>query len=152
MMKRVGTISGMKNNMKHSFLPTLSVLFAVTIITTGCASQKPVLYAQGNTSPQGGDQAIAACMDQAKAAGLDYSKGNVGRRAVENGAVGAAGGAVGGAIYGNAGRGAAAGAAGAVTAGLVRGMFHPSSGPAPAYRAYVNRCLRDRGYDPVGWQ
>lgn len=117
----------------------------------GCANQKPVLYARGGGMPSGGNQAVAACTDQARAAGLDYAKGRIGRNAVENGAVGGAGGAVAGAIYGNAARGAAAGAAGGVAAGLVRDMFHHDSGPAPAYRAYVNRCLRDRGYQPIGW-
>lgn len=129
------------------------VLFAVlaVLMLAGCASQKPVLYARGGGQPAGGAQAVSACTAQAKAAGVDYSKGRIGRGAVENGAVGGAGGAVAGAIYGSAARGAAAGAAGGVAAGLVRDMFHHDSGPAPAYRAYVNRCLRDRGYQPVGW-
>lgn len=126
---------------------------APVLLLAGCANQKPVLYAQGG-SPAGGDQAISACMDQARAAGLDYSKGHgqTARKTVERGAVGGAGGAVGGAIYGDAARGAAAGAAGSVAAGLVSDMFHRDSSPAPAYRSYVDRCLRDRGYRPVGWQ
>ncbi|HET7313489.1 hypothetical protein [Salinisphaera sp.] len=127
------------------------MLVVAALGLAGCASQKPVLYARGGGTPPGGEQAIATCTNLAQAAGLDYSKGRIGRRAVENGAVGGAGGAVAGAIYGNAARGAAAGAAGGIAAGLVRGLFHHDSGPAPAYRAYVNRCLRDRGYSPVGW-
>lgn len=117
----------------------------------GCANQKPVLYS-GNGQNPAGDQAVDACIAQAKSAGLSYKRGsNVGRNAVENGAVGGAGGAVAGAIYGNAARGAAAGAAGGVAAGLVRGLFNHDSNPSPVYRNYVNRCLRDRGYDPIGW-
>ncbi|AWN15656.1 hypothetical protein SALB1_1453 [Salinisphaera sp. LB1] len=118
---------------------------------SGCASHKPVLYAHGGGMPPGGERAVAACTQQAHNAGLDYSKGHIGRSAVENGAVGGAGGAAAGAIYGNAARGAAAGAAGGVAAGLVRDIFHHDGGPAPAYRAYVDRCLRERGYQPVGW-
>ncbi len=26
------------------------------------------------------------------------------------------------------------------------------SGPDAAYRAYVNRCLREFGYEPIGWR
>ncbi|MGB7756830.1 MAG: hypothetical protein WBL23_12275, partial [Salinisphaera sp.] len=78
----------------------LIALAVVVFALTGCANQKPVLYARGGGMPSGGDQAVAACTDQAHAAGLDYSKGHIGRSAVENGAVGGAGGAVAGAIYG----------------------------------------------------
>ncbi|RJS93309.1 hypothetical protein D3260_08495 [Salinisphaera sp. Q1T1-3] len=128
---------------------------ATLALLGGCAAQKPVLYAPNDAHPPGGEAAVEACQNQARAAGLDYSKGRVGataRGAVKDGAVGGAGGAVAGAIYGNAARGAAAGAAGGVAAGLVRGLFAGhDSGPAPAYKAYVNRCLRSRGYDPVGW-
>ncbi|KEZ77794.1 membrane protein [Salinisphaera hydrothermalis] len=128
-----------------------ALIVAAVLGLAGCASQKPVLYSRGGGMPPGGHQAVSDCTQQAKAAGLDYSKGRIGRNAVENGAVGGAGGAVAGAIYGNAATGAAAGAAGGVAAGLVRDMFHHDNGPAPAYRAYVNRCLRDRGYQPIGW-
>jgi hypothetical protein len=24
--------------------------------------------------------------------------------------------------------------------------------PAPVYRAYVNRCLAEQGYEPIGWE
>lgn len=130
--------------------PRVLIVMAVLGLV-GCASQKPVLYARGGGMPPGGDQAVSVCTQQAKASGLDYSKGRIGRNAVENGAAGGAGGAVAGAIYGNAAKGAAAGAAGGVATGLVRDIFHHDSGPAPAYRAYVNRCLRDRGYQPIGW-
>lgn len=141
--------------MSRARLSAVAGLLVGLCLLGGCASQKPVLYSSTSAQPPGGDQAVAACTQRAQQAGLDYHKGRIGgtaRGAVENGAVGAAGGAVGGAIYGSAARGAAAGAAGGVAAGLVRSLFssHDDS-PAPAYRAYVNRCLRDRGYDPVGW-
>ena len=46
--------------------------------------------------------------------------------------------------------GAAAGAAGAA-AGAVRGGFDAAD-PNPTYRRFVERCLRERGYDVIGWQ
>lgn len=119
----------------------------------GCASQRPVLYPNSTLSARGeatADQAIDVCMRRAEAAGLDYAKGNTVRRTAESGAIGGAGGAVAGAIYGSAGRGAAAGAAGGATAGLIRSLFDRND-PAPVYRAYVNRCLAEQGYEPIGW-
>ncbi|MES1924268.1 glycine zipper family protein [Salinisphaera sp. T31B1] len=126
---------------------------ALVLVLAGCASQKPVLYPNATLNQRGqaaGDQAIQGCMHRAQAAGLDYSKGGTVRRTAESGAVGGAGGAVAGAIYGSVGRGAAAGAAGGATAGLIRSLFARND-PAPVYRSYVNRCLAEQGYEPIGW-
>jgi uncharacterized membrane protein len=67
---------------------------------------------------------------------------------------GAAIGAAGGAVVGNAGEGAAVGAATGATAGLLSGLFGAfrSPGPNPVYASFVEQCLRERGYDPIGWQ
>lgn len=125
----------------------------LVLMLGGCATEKPVLYARGGGTPPDGRAAIAQCQDQARAAGLRYHQGRVGTQTAENAAVGGAAGAAGGAIYGDAGRGAAVGAAGGVAAGLVRDLFHHGQGgPAPAYRHYVDQCLHERGYHPVGWQ
>jgi predicted house-cleaning NTP pyrophosphatase (Maf/HAM1 superfamily) len=40
--------------------------------------------------------------------------------------------------------------AGAAT-GLVRGIYN-SFQPSTVYKAFVKRCLRDKGYDPIGWE
>lgn len=128
-----------------------TITLAAALVLAGCAHQKPVLYSANDQSPAG-QQAIDTCSARAKAARVGYARGsNTGRNAVENGAVGGAGGAAAGAIYGNAARGAAAGAAGGVAAGLVRGLFHRDSRPSPVYKNYVNRCLREQGFKPVGW-
>lgn len=133
---------------------TVILIVGGLLVLAGCANQRPVLYPNSTLQQHGeaaGDQAVEACMQRARASGLDYSDGRVVRRTAESGAVGGAGGAVGGAIYGNAGRGAVAGAAGGATAGLIRGLFDRGD-PAPVYRAFVNRCLAEQGYSPVGWQ
>jgi hypothetical protein len=31
-------------------------------------------------------------------------------------------------------------------------IFSGGGGPSPAYRNFVDHCLRERGYDPVGWE
>jgi hypothetical protein len=78
----------------------------------------------------------------------------VGERAVVGGGIGAATGAVGGAIAGNPGEGAAIGAASGATAGVLSGLFDSwhSQEVDPVYANFVDRCLRERGYDPIGWK
>lgn len=128
----------------------------VTALLLGaCAGNQPVLY----TSPAGGDPnagaaAAAECGRLAEQAGATRYGGQVGQTATDtarNAAAGAAAGAVGGAIAGNVAQGAGIGAAGAAAATLVQRIFAPPA-PNPAYRAYVERCLRDKGYETVGWK
>jgi hypothetical protein len=45
---------------------------------------------------------------------------------------------------------AAAGAAAGAAVGLIRGGVRASE-PSDTLKRYVNRCLRERGYDVVGW-
>jgi OmpA family protein len=68
-----------------------------------------------------------------------------------SGAIGGATGAVIGAIVGSPGTGAAIGAAGSATSALLHGAFS-SRDLDPIERGYVDRCLREQGYDPMGWR
>jgi hypothetical protein len=105
------------------------------------------------------EQDIADC--EARAQEYVKTGGQGGARAAEaarntgvGAAVGAASGAVGGAIGGNVGQGAAVGAASGATAGLLGTMFgwmFQRSQPDPVYANFVDKCLRDKGYDPIGW-
>ncbi|MDH5426881.1 MAG: glycine zipper family protein [Nitrospirota bacterium] len=131
----------------------LMLIFGLIV---GCAGPQPVLYPNAHLQEVGKDLAeedVAACEELAE----DYvSKSNAGEkvatRTVAGGAIGAAGGAVGGAIAGNVGIGAAIGAAVGATQGFLQGLFGASrSEPSPAYRNFVNRCLKERGYEPMGW-
>lgn len=63
---------------------------------------------------------------------------------------GAVGGAVGGAISGNVGGGIATGAASGAAVGLFYGLFQASE-PSATYKSFVNECLSEKGYKPVGW-
>ncbi len=65
--------------------------------------------------------------------------------------VGAATGAAVGAVYGGAGRGAAAGAAAGVVGSTASGMFRKRE-PSPTFMNFVNRCLHEKGYEPIGWE
>ena len=125
----------------------------------GCASgPKPILYPNDRLQAVGQAQAeqdIAACRELAADAGASAGSDQT-RRAAGNtaagGAIGGATGAVGGAILGDLGTGAALGAATGATAGLMRSMFSGGGGPSAAYRNFVDHCLRERGYEPVGWE
>lgn len=66
-------------------------------------------------------------------------------------AVGAVGSAVGG---GDPGRGAAVGAATGATGGFLAALLHPfeSRGTDPVFANFVERCLREKGYEPIGWR
>jgi hypothetical protein len=128
----------------------------IGIFFASCAP-KPILYSNQHYKDAGrdaADQAIEACSQMAKDAGATPSRGKTGQVAgstAGGGAVGSAAGAVGGAVVGHAGRGAMVGAASGATAGFLRGLFRRSP-PSQAYKEFVQRCLKERGYDPVGWE
>ena len=134
----------------------LACLIGVALLAgiAGCAGSRPVLYPNDHRHAVGrkvAEEDIADCMDRATA---DIGRGRQGEAvgwAATGSASGAAAGAAGGAVVGRAGRWAAIGAAAGAARGFVRGIFR-SREPDATYRSYVNRCLRDLGYDPVGWR
>ncbi|HET6522513.1 MAG TPA: glycine zipper family protein [Geminicoccaceae bacterium] len=134
------------------------MILPVIAALTGCAQPRPILYPNARLDAVGREQAereIAECRQLAEAAGATAGAGTgeaAARGTVGGGALGGATGAVGGAVVGRAGSGAAIGAASGATAGLLRGLFGGGGGPSPAYRQFVDRCLAERGYEPVGWE
>jgi hypothetical protein len=119
----------------------------------GCTSARPVLY-ENETLKEKGRAAAAAAIEQCIAEARAYASSDaaqVVRQTATSGAVGAATGVVIGAIVGRPGTGAAVGAAGAATTALVGGIIG-SFDLDPIERNYVDRCLRERGYDPMGWR
>jgi outer membrane lipoprotein SlyB len=130
-----------------------AITLAVVLLLAGCA-HSPVLYPNAHLKRVGQEQAerdIADCKQMAE----QYVKSNpagtvAGSTAVGAGA-GAAVGAAGGAVRGGAGTGAAVGAATGATGGFLRGLFKASE-PGPVYKNFVDRCLRERGYEPIGWE
>jgi outer membrane lipoprotein SlyB len=130
---------------------------------SACAARRPVLYPNEQYTRAGSaaaERAIDECMGRAdqflasSGPNTEAARGVATETAVGAGA-GAAVGAVGGAITGSAGEGAAVGAATGGTAGLLHGLFRScESGKEsnPTYAAFVDRCLREKGYDPIGWK
>jgi hypothetical protein len=131
---------------------TLVMVLAVE----GCASTRPVLYPNeyfNAVGPEAAERDIASCMELAESAGADSGGSDVGQAAARTAggaAVGAASGAVGGAVVGAAGSGSAIGAASGATAGLLHWLFSKPT-RSPAFENFVNKCLQERGYQPVGW-
>jgi hypothetical protein len=134
----------------------LGLLGVLALALGGCSGPSPVLYPNAHYQRVGQSTAehnIAECRRVADQAGADRGSGQgeaAAGGALGGGAIGGAAGAAGGAIAGAPGTGAAIGAASGAAAGLVRSLFR-SDGPSQAYRNVVDRCLRDRGYEPVGW-
>ena len=137
--------------------PALRRLLALLAcaVAAACAAKRPVLYPNAYYRQVGVEVSqtdIEDCMSLAKTGVGDQNAAasTAGRSAVGAGA-GAAVGAVGGAITGNAGTGAAVGAATGATGGLLSGLWGARDHD-PTYMAYVDTCLRERGYQPIGWK
>ena len=137
-------------------MKSLNLLLMVCLLSfVGYAEKRPVLYPNAHLN-QVGTQAAQAdideCMRLAKESNVAENKGGEVAKSTAAGAVvGAAiGGAV-GAVTGNFGRGLASGAAGGGAGGLAGGAIR-SSGPDAIFQRFVERCLRDKGYETIGWK
>jgi outer membrane lipoprotein SlyB len=130
------------------------LLSGVVVSCLACAAQRPVLYpnarlqAVGNIAAQ---QDIDDCLQRAATGRISAPAGKVAGSTAIGAATGAAIGAVAGAVAGQAGTGAAMGAAGGGTGGLIQGLFR-SRELNPVQRRFVDQCLKDKGYEVVGWQ
>lgn len=129
----------------------------ITIGITGCASTpEPVLYPNNHLKQAGNQVArrdIEECKQLARNSGVNESRdGNVAGKAAGGAAVGGASAGAWGLVRGgDAGNRALAGAAAGAAGGSVRGMMK-SSETSPIFKNFVQRCLRERGYEVIGWQ
>lgn len=145
---------------------SFSLVLVLSIASIGCATstggqgggwrnQRPQLYPNAHYQSAGVEQAQLDINDCLYRADNGAPQESVAKDAAINTLGGAAGGAVlgaiGGAIAGDAGTGAAAGAAVGGTLGVGKTILD-SSKPQEAYKGYVEACLRERGYDVIGWQ
>jgi hypothetical protein len=140
-----------------------TIWFFVLLSFAGCATQRPVLYPNEQFKRVGSTVAerdIDDCMGQAES--YIASNGRTGSAvqgaatgAASSATIGAAAGAAGGAVVGRAGTWAGIGAASGGAAAATRSLIHGFTGkqdPPPVYKNFVHRCLRDKGYDAIGWQ
>lgn len=130
-------------------------LLAIVVMCCGCAAKRPVLYPNGHYRAMGEEKAqqdIDDCSKLADAAGADGDKGaEIAEKTGKSAAIGGATGAVSGAISGSLGRGSLIGVAVGGTVGLVSGAFGASD-PSPVYMRFVEYCLMEKGYQPIGWR
>lgn len=147
------------------FFLALGSLAAVGSAVVGCSATgpqspnaRPVLYPNATLNRVGDAKAqleIDACIRLAQAAGLtpDEKNNETGRRAGLGAATGGVAAAVGALVTGRGVSGAvrsgAAGAAVGGSAGAVSGALHEK--PSNTYRYFVQRCLKDKGFDVIGW-
>jgi len=133
----------------------IMALLGLAAFLASCAGpQRPVLYPNEKLNSAGKDAAqkdINECIQSATAAGATEEKGKkVAGKTAKEGVRGAAIGAVVGAITGDVGQAAAIGAAAVATSGLTEeALYHEVD---PVHRGFVDQCLRDRGYQPIGWK
>jgi len=126
-------------------------------LLVGCASAPPmpVLYPNSHMQSVGqvqAEQDVAACKQLAHSSGVAENKNSeVGKKAVGGAAVGGAAAGAWGLISGNAGQRALAGAAAGAAAGTVSGGMQATE-TSPIFKNFVDRCLRERGYEVIGWQ
>ena len=136
--------------------PVAKILTVVAaLLLLACATERPVLYPNSHLYAVGqitAERDIDKCMQMARDYNADDGQGErVAHDAAGGAAVGGAAGAATGAVWGSPGRGAAAGAAGGAAAAMTRSILD-SGRPQPVFQGFVEKCLRDKGYVPIGWR
>jgi len=135
-------------------LPALILLAALS--AAACASSKrPVLYPNSHLQTVGQAQAqrdIDYCMQFAASSGVSRHKdGEIAKKTVTGSAMGAAGAGTAALVLGRDADHILAGAAGGAAAGMVKGGID-STDMNPTFQRFVGRCLRERGYEVIGWE
>lgn len=134
---------------------TCCLLFLATLFLGACGAKRPVLYPNEHLKQIGkakANQDIDDCIKLANEYQAGGSRaGEIAKDTGKAGVVGAATGAVIGALTGNFGRATAIGGAGAATATMGTGIMR-SDEPDPVFKQFVDQCLRDKGFQPVGWR
>ena len=140
----------MKKNHK-----SVIIMIGIAALMTACAKKQPVLYPNATYHAAGATVAQAAidqCFKLAADHGLETdAEKNVAVSTAKGATTGAVVGGAVGAVEGRAGKGAAVGAAGGGSAGMMRGAWK-SGDPDNIERRFVEQCLRDKGYQVIGWK
>jgi len=131
------------------------ILIVCAVMILSCAQQRPVLYPNAHLKYVGKETAesdIEDCLQLAADYGAkEDSAAKVAKDTAKGAAVGGAAGTAVGAVTGNLGAGAAAGAAGGGAASMTRSIID-SDKPGPVFKKFVDQCLRDKGYQTIGWR
>jgi len=142
-----------KNDERMIFMRIFTVI-AIFALLWGCTTPGPVLYPNDHLKKVGEEQSrkdIEDCERLAEEFVATEKEKTVAKNTAAGAAAGGLIGLAGGAVVGHAGRGLGIGAASGGAAGLIRGAVKTSQ-PSPVYKNFVDRCLRERGYEPIGWK
>ena len=156
-IRRLNVRSNLMNQHQRHKIKTIVILTGILAVTllASCGSTRPVLYPNARLESVGRTAAMAdidACIRLAKEYGTQKNQGQkVAKNTAKSTAVGAATGAAVGSLYGSMGKGAATGAVGAGVATFAHGIFK-SHEPSPLFKRFVEKCLREKGYEPIGWE
>jgi uncharacterized protein YcfJ len=140
----------MKNNYK-----SVIIMIGIAVLMTACAQKRPVLYP--NVTYQAAGATVAqADIDQCFKLAADHglktdAEKNVAVSTAKGASTGAVVGGAVGAVQGRPGKGAAIGAAGGGSAGMMREAWK-SGDPDDIERRFVEQCLREKGYQVIGWK
>ena len=130
----------------------LNFIFLTSLIMMASCASRPVLYPNARFQQVGEEvaqQDIDRCMQEGESYLAKYNSKTkkVATGAAKGAIAGTVMGGVSGLLFGNAGRsivgGAAIGAAGGATGAALS--------PDEIKRSYVQQCLRDKGYQVIGW-
>lgn len=142
------------NFSRGSYL-TLMALTAVLVVGCSTPASQPILYPNTKYKTVGEAEAhadIDQCMQMATSQGVKTTAdGRILEKSASSAAVGAASAGAWGIIRGDFGEHLLAGAAAGVAGGAVRGVL-ASNRTNPVFINFTQKCLRDKGYDIVGWQ
>lgn len=142
---------------QQSIRATKLIVLAISAaaVLSGCASTRPVIYPNEHVEEVGDTQVrkdINECLQLAKRSGAKSNGADeVAKSTAGSATEGAATGAASGAVTGNAGTAAAVGAISRGMSRLFSGL-RSSKQPSPAFRQITERCLIDKGYEPIGWE
>ena len=144
--------------MKSSSASGLTILLVMSNLAA-CAGPEPILRSNAQLQlyvKEAAEREAAVCGLKAERAGLQH-----GTNRSENAGAGLALGVVGGAAVGAStgliggptgiAIGAAAGGAVGAVLGLLAGTYKELE-PRQEYAAFVERCLKEKGYETAGWQ
>ncbi|MCP5406319.1 MAG: cell envelope biogenesis protein OmpA [Chromatiaceae bacterium] len=137
--------------------PSLLLLLLLPLSLAGCASgpKRPLFYFSSHEQPVSkvqSDWDTDQCMALARQAGVAENRdGEVGRKAASGALLGGIAAGAWSLVRGGGGENLLAGAVAGGATGAAKGAID-STEQSPIFRRYVERCLRERGYDVIGWK
>lgn len=133
-----------------------SLLLLLLLLLAGCAtdSKRPLFYFgsyQVPVSKAQSERDTNECMALARQAGVPENRdGEVAKKAASGTLLGGIAAGAWSLVRGNGSENMLAGAVAGGATGAAKGAID-STEQSPIFRKYVERCLRERGYDVIGW-